>query len=55
MNNIIKQLAKSVLIPWGLIAAKSVADTEIHKKIIGLGTTTFQNFKQRNVRYYEKR
>ena len=32
MKNVIKSLAKSVLIPLGLTAAASAADTGIHKK-----------------------
>ena len=32
MKNLIKSLAKSVLIPLGLTAAASAADVEIHKK-----------------------
>ena len=32
IKNVIKPLAKSVLIPLGLTAAASVADAEIHKK-----------------------
>ena len=32
MKNVIKPLAKSVLIPLGLTAAASAADTGIHKK-----------------------
>ena len=32
-KNIIKPLAKSVLIPWGLTVAASAADARIHKKI----------------------
>ena len=36
----IKSLAKSVLIHFGLTAAASVADTGIHKKILGSGNTT---------------
>ena len=40
MKNVIKPLAKSVLIPLGLTAAASTADTGIHKKILGSGTTT---------------
>ena len=35
MKNVIKPLAKSVLIPLGLTAAASAADAGIHKKIIG--------------------
>ena len=34
-KNLIKQLAKSVLIPLRLTAAASAADAEIHKKILG--------------------
>ena len=40
IKDIIKPLAKSVLIPLGLTAAASEADTGIHKKILGSGTTT---------------
>ena len=40
IKNVIKPLAKSVLIPLGLTAAASAADTGIHKKILGSGTTT---------------
>ena len=40
MKNVIKPLAKSVLIPLGLTAAASAADAGIHKKILGYGTTT---------------
>ena len=36
MKNAIKPLAKSVLLPLGLIAA-SAADAGIHKKILGSG------------------
>ena len=35
MKNVIKPLAKSVLIPLGLTAAASAADAGIHKKIMG--------------------
>ena len=35
MKNVIKPLAKSVLIPLGLTAAASAADTGIHKKVVG--------------------
>ena len=35
MKNIIKPLAKSVLIPLGFTAAASAANTGIHKKIFG--------------------
>ena len=37
ISNVIKPLAKSVLIPLGLTAAASAADAGIHKKILGLG------------------
>ena len=37
IKNVIKPLAKSVLIPLGLTAAASAPDTGIHKKILGLG------------------
>ena len=39
-KNVIKPLAKSVLIPQGLTAAASGADAGIHKKILGSGHTT---------------
>ena len=39
MKNVIKPLAKSVLIPLGLTAAASAADAGIHKKVLGSGTT----------------
>ena len=37
IKNVIKRLAKSVLIPLGLTAAASAADAGIHKKILGSG------------------
>ena len=37
MKNVIKALAKSVLISLGLTAAASAADAGIHKKILGSG------------------
>ena len=37
MKRVIKPLAKSVLIPLGLMAAASAADAGIHKKILGSG------------------
>ena len=43
IKDVIKSLAKSVLIPLGLTAAASAADAGIHKKILGSGhnnTTT---------------
>ena len=40
IKNVIKPLAKSVLIPLGLTTAASAAGAGIHKKILGSGTTT---------------
>ena len=40
MKNVIKPVAKNVLISLGLTAAASTADAGIHKKILGSGTTT---------------
>ena len=40
LENVTKPLAKSVLIPLGLTAAASAADSGIHKKILGSGKTT---------------
>ena len=37
IKNVIKPLAKSVLIPLGLTAAASTTDAGIHKKILGSG------------------
>ena len=37
--NILKPLAKSVLIPLGLTKAPSATDAVIHKKMFGFGTT----------------
>ena len=37
MKSVIKLLAKSVLVPLGLIAATSAADAEIYKIILGSG------------------
>ena len=37
IKNVIKPLAKSILIPLGLTAAASTADAGIHKKILGSG------------------
>ena len=39
MKNVMKQLAKRVLIPLRLTAVASAADAGIHKKILGSGTT----------------
>ena len=40
ITNVIKPLAKSVLIPLGLTAAASAEDAAIHKKILGSGNMT---------------
>ena len=40
IKNVIKPLAKSILIPLRLNAAASAADAGIHKKILGSGNTT---------------
>ena len=40
IKNVIKPLAKSVLIPLGLTATASAADAGINKKTLGLGNTT---------------
>ena len=36
MKNILKQLAKCVLIPLGLTATASATDAAIHKELFGL-------------------
>ena len=40
MKNVLKRLAKSVLIPLGLTAAASATDAAFHKKMFGSGITT---------------
>ena len=40
VKNVIRPLAKSILIPLGLTATASAADARIHKKILGSGTAT---------------
>ena len=40
ISNVIKSLAKSVLIALGLTGAASAADAGIHKKILGSGNNT---------------
>ena len=40
IRNVLKQLAKRVLIPLGLTAAASVTDAAIHSKMIGSDATT---------------
>ena len=41
IKNVIKPLAKSILIPLGLTAAASAADAGIHKKILGSGKQNY--------------
>ena len=41
MKNVIKPLAKSVLIPLGLTAVASAADTGIHKKSLRIRSSSF--------------
>ena len=43
MKNVIKPLAKSVLIPLGLTAGASAAEVGIHKKILGSGHHHFSS------------
>ena len=40
IGNILKPLAKSILIILGLTAAASATDADIHKKMFEFGTTT---------------
>ena len=40
IGNVLKSLAKSVLIPWGLTAAAAVTNAAIHKKMFRSGFTT---------------
>ena len=42
MKNVLKPLAKSVLIPLGLTAAASATDAAIHKKMFGTGIMTLK-------------
>ena len=46
MKNVLKPLAKSVLIPLGLRAAAAATDAGINKKIVGPGTTTLIIFEE---------
>ena len=39
MKNVMKRLTKNALIPLGLTVAASAADSGIHKKLLGSGTT----------------
>ena len=53
MKNVLKKLAKSILIPLGFTASTSAADRRIRKKDLGLGTTTLIIFEQINGRNHE--
>ena len=48
IKNVIKPLAKSVLIPLGLTAAASAADAGMHKKILGSGHNNNNNNNNEN-------
>ena len=54
MNNVIKPLAKSFLIPLGLTAAASVATVGIHKKHLGSGhrPSSSTSHNNNNIQYY---
>ena len=43
LKDVLKPLAKSVLILLGLRAAASATDADIHKKIFGSGETKWRN------------
>ena len=48
IKNVIKPLAKSVLIPLGLTASASAADAGIHKKVLGSGYSRSLSSASRN-------
>ena len=45
IKNVIKPLAKSVLVPLGLTAAASAADAGIHKKNLRISNNNTNNIK----------
>ena len=53
IGNILKPLAKSVLLPLGLTEAASATDATIQKKTYGSGTTTLIISNEKNWRYNE--
>ena len=53
IGNVLKPLAKIVLIPLGLTAAASAANEVIHKKMIGSGVIILIISNERNECYYE--
>ena len=48
IKNVIKPLAKSVLIPLGFTASASAADAGIHKKVLGSGHSRSSSSASRN-------
>ena len=40
MKNVLKALARSILIPLGLIVTALATDADFHKKMFGSGMTT---------------
>ena len=46
MKNVLKPLAKNVLISWGLTAAASTTDAAIHEKMFGSGVTILISLKE---------
>ena len=48
LENLLKPLAKSLLIPLGLTAAASKADTVIHQKMFGPGFTAVTSDEEMN-------
>ena len=53
IGNILKPLAKSVLLPLGLTEAASATDATIQKKTYGSWTTTLIISNEKNWRYNE--
>ena len=53
IGNVLKTLAKSVLIPLALTTATSATDAAIHKKMFGSGFTTLIISNEEINRYYE--
>ena len=48
IGNVLKWLAKSVLIPLGLTAGAPAIDVAVHKKMFGSGTTTIISNEEMN-------
>ena len=46
MKNVLKALAKSILIPLGLIVTALATDADFHKKMFGSGMTTWIIFNE---------